>query len=164
MKIEDLNRAVVDLLRDNISNPTSNTAHWVYMDFPRSDATFPRISVTLSSSAINPAWIGNHMLNDAGEATLGMWVITTYDIDVWIERTNKSTGLDPVRGGTALRDYITDLVETIILEKKETMRTVHNVVDMEIIDRRTLPYDESTQLFRATLVVRITHDRTFNPG
>jgi len=164
MKIEALNRAVVDLLRDNIDNPTSNTAHWVYMDYPRSDATFPRISVTLVSSAINPAWLGNHMLNDAGEATQGMWVLTTYDIDIWVERTNRTTGIDPIRGGTALRDYIVDLVETLILEKKETMRTEHNVVDMEIIDRRTLPYDETTQLFRATLVVRITHDRTFNPG
>jgi len=164
MEIENLNRALVDLLRNNVSNPTASTVHWVYIDYPRTDATFPRISVTLISSAINPAWIGNQMLTDTGEATLGMWVLSTYDIDVWVGRTNRSTGISPTRGGTALRDYITDLIETMILEKKENMRSEHNIVDMEIIDRRTLPYDESTQLFRATLVVRITHDRTFSSG
>lgn len=69
MDIEELNRILIDFLRDNIPHPDgSGNKKWIYVDYPRPDATFPRISITQVSHAQSPAGIG-----ELGYSTKGEW-------------------------------------------------------------------------------------------
>lgn len=158
MKIEQLQRELINLLRDNISNPCGYTGHWIFVGYPRTDAKMPRISLTLTSSPQRPVAIGAE-INVSN--TLGVMEETTFDIDIWVHRTNKTTGISPKRGGNALVAYLADQVVDVILEKRNFMRTTYDLLDMEKVGEVIHPYDEENELFRKTINLRVIHLRSY---
>lgn len=105
MKIEELNRIMVNLLRDNIPHPDlSGNKKWIYMDYPRSDATFPRVSLTQISHSQREAGVG-----ELGPQGKGEWQETSYDIDVWVKKGNHYL----------MRDIISNLTKDALKDQKE---------------------------------------------
>jgi len=84
MRIEQINRILVDFLRTNVQHPDGVTTKWIYIDYPRPDATFPRISVAQTGLSVSPAGIGER----ACDNTKGEWQDTVYDIDIWVKKGN----------------------------------------------------------------------------
>lgn len=159
MKIEALERALVKLLRTELQTLKSHigqTGEWIYVDYPRLDAKMPRISLTLTSSTERPAAIGAQVGN-----TLGVYEETLFDIDIWIHRKNKTTGLSPTRGGTALRDFLADEIVDVCLKKRESLAADYGILDIEKTGEFVHPFDESTELFRKTITIRVTHMREY---
>lgn len=162
MKIEALERLIVDTLRTELSNVKSQvgqTKEWIYVDWPRTDAKMPRISVTLVDSVQTPAGIGGE--TELSSGTLGIWEETTVEIGIWVHRTNKTTGVTPKRAGTSLRDYLGDQVVDVFLRKKRDWARDYGIIDVEKISETPYPYDEDLELFRKTITFRITHLREF---
>lgn len=159
MKIEDLERTLIGVLRTGTSGTIApyigQTGEFIYVDYPRLDATMPRISLTLASSAQSPAGIG---ANVALSSTLGVWEATSFDIDIWVHRSNKTSS--PVKGGTSLRDYLGDTIVDILLGAKNTLRS-YGIVDIEKTGETVSPYDEDNELFRKTITILVTHLRTY---
>lgn len=162
MTIEDLERALVGTLRLELATAKTycgQTSEWIYVDYPRLDAKMPRISLTLTSSPQRAFGIGADV--EAGSGTLGVLEETVFDIDIWVHRTNKTTGLSPQRGGTSLRDWLSDQVVTVLLKKRADLKTAKGILDIEKIGETPYPFDEDTELFRKTLTFRVTHIRTY---
>lgn len=162
MKIEDLERLLVSTLRKELATvkaEVGQTKEWIYIDFPRPDAMMPRISITLTGSVQRPAGIGAEVEKTGG--TLGVWEESDFDIDIWVHRTNKTTGISQKRGGTALRDYLADHVVDVFLKKKASLCNTYDIIDIEKTGEIPLPFDEDTELFRKTLRFRITHLRVY---
>lgn len=161
MKIENLQRTLVNLLRTRMTGLKTNlgqTGEWIYIDYPRLNAKMPRISLTLTGSAETPSGIGAEI---GSGGTLGVNEETLFDIDIWVHRTNKTTGLSPNRGGTSLRDFLGDEVVTIFLEERGNLAKDYGILDIEKIGEYVHPYDEENELFRKTLTFRVTHIREF---
>lgn len=163
MKIEELERILVKTLREKLVSVKSNigqTKEWIYVDYPRLDATMPRISVTLTGSPQSPAAIGAQMGHGGG--TLAVMEETSFDIDIWVHRTNKTTGLTPTRGGTSLRDFLADQVVDVILKQRENLvNNYKDLLDLEKTGEMPHPYDEDREIFRKTVTIRVTHLRTY---
>lgn len=165
MKIEALERLLVSTLRTELATvktQVGQTKEWIYVDFPRPDAKMPRISLTLSSSPQRPAGIGAEV--GASGGTLGVYEETTFDIDIWVHRINKTTGITPKRAGTALRDYLGDQVVDVLLKKRAYLSgtiSSNEIIDVEKIGEIPYPFDEETELFRKTITFTVTHLRTF---
>lgn len=161
MKIEALETLIVATLRTELTaleSAVGQTAEWIYVDFPRKDAKMPRISVTLTSSPETPAAIGGSVGETGG--TLGIWEVTTIDVDIWVHRTNKVTG-PPKRAGTRLRDYIADEIVDVFLQKRGEWCRDYDISDVEKLNEYPHAFDPDTELFRKTISFRITHLRVY---
>ncbi len=164
MKIEALERALITFLRTELATVKSQvgqTSEWIYVDYPRVDAKMPRISLTLTASGETPAGIGAEI---AGGTLRGVYETTTFDLDIWVHRKNKTTGISPTRGGTSLRDYIGDQLVDLLLGKRGSLASSYEIIDIEKIGESVAPYDEDTELFRKTLTIQVTHVREFTPS
>lgn len=165
MNIESLNRAIVDFLRTNLPN-YGGTIDWsksIYVDYPRQDATFPRISVSQSSHSTNPGGIG-----EMGPEGRGEYQYTNYDIDIWVQKGN-ALQVDPIpappapappkHAGTALRDRIGDDVIQILMNGKQSLKTTYNIFDLDIASTSTIPYMDSYEIFRRTITIKVSYYR-----
>ena len=160
MNIESLNRALVDFLRDQL--PTySGTFDWskkIFMDYPRPDATFPRISVTQAAHYTTHAAIG-----EQGPQGKGEYQYTTYEIDIWVQKGNAfqlDSGSAPKHAGTSLRDRLGDDVIQILMNGKKYLREHYNIYDLEITSAVTIPYMDAYEIFRRSITVRVYYYRT----
>jgi len=161
MKIEALERALVSLLRTELTSEKTQvgqTKEWIYVDYPRLDATMPRISLTLTGSVQTPLGIGAEM---GVSNTLGVRETTTFDIDVFVHRTNRTTGISPTRAGTSLRDYLGDQIIDVLLKKRGYLTSTYGIEDIVILAQIPQPYDEETELFRKIITIQVTHIREY---
>jgi len=162
MKIEELNRFITDYLRRNVTIVGDlRTAPWIYMDYPRYDATFPRISVTHTSAPTEPIGIGHE----------GLYFNISYDIDIWIKKGNFYTIDGKKYTGSSLRDYLTDLVvrklilnnppiygydgSTIAATPRQYFKT-QGIYDIKIDGMSSVPYDDEYEIFRKTISITLT--------
>jgi hypothetical protein len=159
MKIEALNRVIVDLLRLNL--PAYTGLDWsksIYMDYPRPDATFPRISVSQSGHSTASAGIG-----ELGPTNKGEYQYTSYDIDIWVQKGN-AIQVDPApapkHAGTALRDRMGDDVIQTLMNGKKSLRISNQIYDLEIVSTLTIPYMDAYEIFRRTVTIRVYYYRT----
>jgi len=163
MKIEALERVLVTLFREELSSirtAIGAPAVWIYIDYPRIDASMPRISITQTSSPQRPAAVGGYMGHTGG--TMAVYEETDFDIDIWVHRKNKTTGLSPRRGGTALRDYLADKVVDIVLSKRASLsQSNEDIIDVEKTGEMPHPYDEEHEVFQKTVRIRVTHLRIY---
>jgi len=157
VRLVELNSAIVNYLNNNLHNP-HGTGRWVYVDYPRVDATFPRVSVTQISGNLLPIGIGDIVYEGASN-TLGLLFTVEYDIDIWTKPTNSATFNGSVYKGTKLRDYIADDVIQTLTEGKETLRSTYGIVDVEIVGMTTAPLDEENMILRKTISIRVTSIR-----
>jgi len=163
MKIEELNRFIVDYLRRNITieGYGETGKPWIYMDYPRYDATFPRISVTQTSSPTEPIGIGHE----------GLYFNVSYDIDVWIKKGNIFTISSKKYTGSSLRDYLTDIVVRKLILSEGTLLNIsggtltvgprvyfksQGIYDIKVDNVSSVPYDDEYEIFRKTIGVTLT--------
>ena len=166
MKISDLNDIIVTFLRTYITHPDPHhdpTDNWIYMDYPRLDATFPRISVTLTSGSGEPAGIGDVVSPTTKQ---GQYHPITYDIDIWVKKGNVYEitigGVKVKKGGSALRDYLADqVIKNIFYYKGSYFRDQKNVIDATLDAMASAPYNEDAELFQKTLTFTFTILREF---
>lgn len=151
MKLVDLTGCLVDHLRGTIPSPHAS-GNWIYSDYPRTDATFPRISVTQTSGILEQIGIGEKV----SEAYFGKLANMDYDIDIWVKVNDKTTYFGNVYVGTKLRDLYTDLIIDTLNKNKTSFKTNYEVLDIEILSVVSSPLDEETQLHRKTITVRLS--------
>ena len=157
MKLCDTNEAIRNYLRDHVPNPhSSSTVAWIYLDYPRDDASFPRISVTETSGALIPIGLGERIETTSGSNTLGMLFITEYDVDVWVGLEDRATFNSIVYTGTKLRDYLAEQVIQVLVEGKKDLRQDSNIIDVEIENIISLPLDTELNLHRKTVTIKVT--------
>lgn len=159
LKIEELNRILVDFLRTYLPN-YSGSIDWskaIYVDYPRQDATFPRISVSQAGHSTNPGGIG-----ELGPEGKGEYQSTSYDIDIWVQKGNAlqvEVLPAPKHAGTALRDRIGDDIIQVLMNGKKYLRTTYQIYDLEIVSTLTIPYMDAYEIFRRTITIRVFYYR-----
>jgi len=151
LKLVELTSALVDHLRGTIPSPHAS-GNWIYSDYPRTDATFPRISVTQLSGSLDQIGIGEK----TEQATHGKLATIDYDIDVWVKVNDKTTYQSNTYVGTKLRDLYADLVIDTLSKNKDTFKTTYGILDIEILSISTQPLEDDTQLHRKTVTVRLS--------
>ena len=154
MKLVELTDTLVSLLRNEIPSPHSS-GNWIYSDYPRIDATFPRISLTQTSGALTAVAIGE--CTESGKT--GELMSISFDIDIWVKVTDKYTSLTtpPVMYvGSKLREYYADLILSALEAEKETLRADHGIIDIGINSITTAPLDEEHLLHRKTITIEVT--------
>ena len=162
MNILTANSILVSLLRDNIPNPASGTITpiWIYMSYPRPDVSTPRISISHTGSIENHLGIGDQV----EDPTYGIETQATYDIDIWVPYKSSYTINGTKRAGTELRDYYSDEVRDLLLEKKEYLHTTYGFHNIELIGNYEQPYVDEGGFHRKTLVYRISFITTWTPS
>ena len=163
MNLEDLNRFLVDYLRRNIYLPdNTQPLNWIFMDYPRFDATFPRISITQTASPTEPIGIGNE----------GLYFNVSYDIDIWVKKGNFAVGAGAKKyTGSSYRDYLVDkIVKKLIIQSppiygsdgstiqatpRQYFKTM-GIYDIKIDSTMSVPYDDEFELFRKTIGITLT--------
>lgn len=161
MRLETLNEELVSWLRAKIihPNPNHDQTEWIYLDYPRLDATFPRISVTSTDTGTSPVGIGERFKDNSR----GRYFEATYDIDVWIKKGNIYTIVadNTKRAGSRLRDYLSDeIIKFLMSEKESFWKTQKNVFDLVINAIVTVPYMDEYELFRKTITVTFSFYRS----
>lgn len=161
MKIEALERLLVQTLRTELSSLKANigqTKEFIYIDYPRLDAKMPRISLSLTGSIQRPAAIGANV--DLTGGTLAVYEEATFEIGIFVHRTNATTNLSPKRKGTSLRDYLGDQVVDVLLKQRKVLFS-QGILDIEKIGETSFPFDEETELFVKTITFRVLFQREF---
>jgi hypothetical protein len=159
MKIEELNRILVDFLRSYLP-AYLDPIDWskaIYIDYPRPDATFPRISVSQAGHSTDPGGIG-----ELGPEGIGEYQHTSYDIDIWVQKGN-AFQIDPLpagkHAGTALRDRIGDDVIQALMNGKKWLKDNKKIFDLDIVSTLTIPYMDAYEIFRRTITIRVFYYR-----
>ena len=153
MKLLELNTALVNLLRDNVPNPHTS-GQWIYISYPRMDATFPRISVTQILGSLSPIGIGEYSTS----SSKSMLATVEYDIDIWVKRTNRFTYESTTYVGTKLRDFLAEKVIQTLIEKKQELKENYEIIDVEVVGFSSHPLDEEYELHRKTITIRVTFE------
>ena len=153
MNLVDLNSVLISYLRENMPNP-HGTGNWIYVDYPRLDATFPRISLTQTGGELSPIAIGEFVITDSPK--YGKLATIMLDIDVWVKINDRATFNSETYVGTKLRDYLASKVIEVLEKGKETLKEEHGIIDIEIVGITTLPLDEENQLHRKTITIRVS--------
>lgn len=150
MKLVDLTDTVVEYLRGTIPNPHT-TGNWIYSDYPRVDATFPRISLTQAGGALTEIGIGE--CTEAGKH--GHLASVDFDIDIWVKVEDRATISGTIYVGTKLREKYTDLIVDALERNKEDFKD-DGILDVEILSINSVPLDEDNMLHRKTISVKFT--------
>jgi len=128
----DIVNGIVTTLRNNISDPANRGSPFIYPDFPRVDATMPRISITAVGGDISGAGL-NH---EFGIFNLRL------QIDVWCSIHGSYTISNIKYGNTKLRDYLAGMVTKVLWKNRSNLGT-YNILDVApIIPFRSLDSGE----------------------
>jgi len=153
LKLVDLNTNLVNFLRNNVPNPHTS-GQWIYISYPRPDATFPRISVIQIVGSLSPIGIGEY----SSPTQKSMLATLEYEIDVWVKRTNRATFNSQTYVGTKLRDYLAEQVIQTLIEGKQELKDNYGILDIEILSLTSHPLDEELELHRKTIGIRVTFE------
>ena len=148
----DLTTYIVDYLRGTIPTPHAGGVNWIYSDYPRYDATFPRISVTQNTGSLVDIAIGEAL--DEGQT--GQLAVIEYDIDVWVKVDDRMTVGVSTYVGTKVREYLADQVIVKMCGAKAYFKAQYGVLDIEITSINTVPLDEDNMIHRKTIGVKFT--------
>jgi len=157
--LQELIKAIRQLLINNVKDPRTDSVpssrKWIQPDYPRIDATYPRISILHSGTDRREAGIGENK---------AVYEITL-DIDVWVRIgesftiTEDSTQRDI--SGNELREWLSDQIITTIEKNRSSFCSSYNCLDLYITGIRSLPFDPETRLLRKTISLLIIKVETF---
>jgi len=123
------------------------------MDYPRMDATFPRISVTQVSGSFSEIGIGESM----GPGQKGRKASLDYDIDVWVKVTDTETMGTIQYTGTALRDKYSELImDEMGVLRRSLKNTYEDILDIEVTGVNSNLLDEDNMLHRKTVTIKVS--------
>lgn len=145
----ELTSTLVETLRGTI--PPPGAGNWIFSDYPRLDATFPRISVTQVAGSFSQIGIGEK--TDSG---LGKLCTIDYDIDIWVKVDDRVVINNETYVGTKLRDKYAELVVSALEAAKPSLKENKGILDIEFVNITTSPLDEETMLHRKTVTVRLS--------
>ena len=147
----ELNSILISYLRNNVPNP-HGSGNFIYVDYPRRDATFPRISLTQTGGELRPVAIGEK----TESSKYGKLASVLYDIDIWVKINDRAIFDNETFVGTKLRDYLASKVIEVLEKGKETLKANHGILDIEILGTYSHPLDEENQLHRKTISIRVS--------
>jgi len=148
----ELNSVLINYLRNNVPNP-HGTGNWIYVDYPRLDATFPRISLTQTGGELRPIAIGEKMVSNN---KYGKLASILFDIDIWVKINDRAIFDSQTYVGTKLRDFLASKVIEALEKGKETLKSNYGILDIEILGTYSQPLDEENQLHRKTISIRVS--------
>ena len=106
----ELTQSIISLLRSNLTDPNSDRAaagkNWIYPDFPREDATMPRVSVVLRGQ-------GEAEYYGVNGGTVLVYPVR-YEISVWVRFKETYTIGSEKYGEGKLIDYLCDQIINVI--------------------------------------------------
>jgi len=156
----DMFKNLKTLLHENILDPRtgskSSTRSWIYPDYPRVDATFPRISIIQTGVDSRELSLGDK----------GRIFTVTFDIDTWNKMGESFTFIDPdlgqiTAGGNELREYLGDQIVKTLISKRGEFCSSHGYLDLLILNVSNAPLDPETRLFRKTITIQILALETY---
>lgn len=147
--LEALNKALIDFMRANVSDPTSRGVTWIYTDYPRKIKTFPMINLTNIGSSREEIGIGDQ----------GSRLNFIYLLEVWTTSTNEATISGNRYSGTLLRDYLADSLITVFNNNRTYLRDTYDIMDAFVSRIDTAPFDVGKDLYRKMLTLNVTIDK-----
>jgi len=147
---EGLTRNIITFLRDILDDPISRGTEWIYPDYPRVDATLPRISIIQSATP----WIREYISNQQSIWDVG------YTLDIWVDSKKKVSIGNEVYSGSKLREYLTDLVVAAFLDNKLTLESDYGIMDVILGSIFTHPYNQELDEYRKTIPLTFVVVRT----
>jgi len=159
MSMESLFRALRQLLQDNILDPRTgekpSTRKWIQPDYPRLDATFPRISIHQADLDQSELAIGRRIDDTSKGDRLSIF----FEINIWVKIGELFTIGSDKKGGNELREYLGDQVIDAISKNKETFCSQNTLDDMIITTARSLPFDPDTRLYQKSVLLEMILSR-----
>jgi len=145
VKLEQINRMLVKLLRDNLTDPLKRNVHWIFYGFPREKMRFPCIGVFQDSGARVPTGIGSSI---PGQALV-------YRVEL-ITNTEASATIDSDRySGYKLLAYLVDKILGIIETKRYSLRK-EVIEEILVIRVESAEYEPVPDIFRQTVWLEVT--------
>lgn len=120
---------------NNISVTYGYGATWIYPDFPRSDATSPRIGITPVSELSNPA--GFNTTEDFYEPV--------YQITVFVREGKAYTISGKDYAGQALAGYLSSLINDQLLGNR--WGSIYNCIDIEHVGGRMMWQEDKKVIY-----------------
>jgi len=142
--LEEVYTRLLDFLRANVDNPVTPGKKWVYPDYPRLDATFPRVAIS---------HIGSYR-TEIGVGGKGDRHRHTFEISVWVDTKSEAIIDDTIYKGNRLREYIGDRIIKTIIDKRKDLRQ-YNIIDIYFREARNLPYDPETRIWRKNIIIEV---------
>ncbi len=144
---ETLTWSLITFLRSKIVDPISRGSDWIYPDYPRADATMPRLSLIQTGSFSREQGVGDQ----------GTYWDVTFDIDVWVNKRSIATISGSKYTGSKLRNYLADKVVSAVLDNRSDLTiSPYNLMGTVIGSVFTHPYDEELELYRKTIPVTVS--------
>lgn len=120
---------------------------WIYPQFPRLDASFPRISFEIVGLSEKRLAIGE--LFEAPSTKKRCFDASIY-LDIWVKRGDIFEVEGKKYSGMSLVDYLGNQVLSAF--QKEKLLRSWNISDWKLSGIRDWGYDEENELFRKTLI------------
>ena len=143
--IRDIERGVVSILRDNLSDPRNRSGQWISVMYPSTETLFPYIVLEV---------IG---IGERGR-TISM-TQSEYDVDlsitVMVKENESYTIGDEELTGVELLEYLVDEVKDTLINKMSTLRTTYSSYDLFIRDVSPITLNEEYKVLQRTLTVRL---------
>jgi hypothetical protein len=147
--ITDSYDALRTILRSNVADPwgSSRTKQWIYPGHPRVSTIYPRMSIVDVGAGMDYKGIGEN--NNR--------YTVTYEIIVWVHKTNKFTINSSPHGGAKLCAYLGDQVIGAIQNASNRNWAFKNygVVEWQVGGTAYGDYDDDTRRFTRQLTVRV---------
>jgi len=142
--LEEVYDRLLGFLRTNIDNPVTPGKKWIYPDYPRVDASFPRIAILHMGTYRTEIGVGGK-----GDRHTHL-----FEISVWVDTKSEATIDTEKYKGNKLREYIGDKVIKTLIDKRKDLR-VYNILDIYLREARNLPYDPDTRLWRKNIIIEV---------
>lgn len=160
---ETITRSLIQFLKTYVRDPTNDQLNssrkWCQADYPRTNATFPRISVTQISMPKEEAGVGRLV----GPSTEGERFKLQFELGLWVHMKDSYTvtGHSGKVSGNLLREWLADQVVTAIGTYRGTFCRDNSLDDFNIIDSRNDSLDEASTIVGKTIIVELITTETY---
>jgi len=137
MKIESLNRLIVNVLRSNVPDPLNRGITWITYGYTQDTIRYPSIAVFQSSARGDILAIGDK--TNVVEVLYLIEIVTNKDAEATINGSRYS--------GYKLTSYLTDAVTKAIMNQRNYART-QGIEDWNIVRIETMGYDPDREEYK----------------
>jgi len=149
-RLEKIYQGLIQFLREKVHDPIERGANWIFPDYPREDATMPRISVLQTGATRTDIQIGG-----------GGWrFVHVFEIGIWTNSRAEMTYQGIKYKGSRLREWLADQVlDAFVSYKSQAISMIDGSVrDIIVSSTRTSPYIPTMDVYGKTLTVEVQHE------
>jgi len=148
--IEELNKTIRNILKDNIDDPLNRGVNWIFIDYPKRKERTPLISIRQVGMSRDYIGIGH----------TGHRFTIDYTIETWNTSTDEFTSNGERYAASRLRDWLGDQVITCLISNRNnnSLRNL-GVQDLLITSMTNRPYDPSTDLYVKEITISLIVDK-----